>query len=216
MGSLLNGDSIVVTGEFNDQLFGSDIIAEINRYGDYENLYNPYTRQFVISWFSRFMDLNSANIWFDILDDQIKKVAPCEVSTNFHFLWWYNFCLKWQCVFFRMLVRMDSDLRHLVNDHFVKNHIYHFFPGENFQKWSMLNHDKKIISDWKSYKLESRKIIYNYTKDESYRNEKIKQGSLYRLFLQKKVVEAITDEYDFLETLNQEEYYLSDNSFANY
>lgn len=214
MSSMIDGSSIVVGGEHNDQLFGSDIIGNIYRFGNYDQIHKPYTREFIVGWMKRTMTEAEANVWFDVLDNQIRKTAPCEVRTNFHFFWWYNFCFKWQCVFFRMFTRMDTDQRSKLNDEFINTYYHHFYSSVDFQKWSMLNHRLKLGDDWGGYKLESKKYIYDYNKDEKYRDEKIKSGSLYRLFLQKKTAVALTDSYEFIDNaINPIDFYQVDNSF---
>lgn len=213
MSSLFDGSSIITGGEHNDQLFGTDIIGQIYRYGDYENLHRPYSRNFIAGWMRNFMQESDSNKWYDLLDDHIRTQAPCEVTTNFHFLWWYNFCFKWQFVYFRMLARIDFNNRILLNNEFLKNYYHHFFSSENFQKWSMLNHDLKIGKDWSNYKMESKKFIYEYNKDKLYKDAKIKSGSLYTLFLQKRTAIGITDDFRFVEEFNADEFYQPDNSF---
>jgi hypothetical protein len=214
MSSLIDGSSIIVGGEHNDQLFGSDIVGQIYRHGNYENLHQPYSREFITGWMRKFMQQSEPNKWFDILDEHIKTQAPCEITTNFHFLWWYNFCFKWQCVYFRMLTRMNLSNRTMLNDDFLKNYYHHFFSSVEFQKWSMLNHDLKIGKDWTDYKLESKNFIYEFNKDENYRDYKIKSGSLYTLFLQKRAALGITDNFEFIEEFNIDEFYQPDNSFC--
>lgn len=214
MSSMIDGSSIIVGGEHNDQLFGSDIVGQIYRYGDYKNLHQPYSRDFIVGWMRKFMQQSEPNKWYDLLDEHIRTQAPCEISTNFHFLWWYNFCFKWQCVYFRMLTRIDLSNRALLNDEFLKNYYHHFFSSENFQKWSMLNHDLKIGKDWTDYKMESKKFIYEYNKDEIYKDTKIKSGSLYTLFLQKRTALGLTDNFRFIEEFDHNEFYQPDNSFC--
>lgn len=212
--NMMDGSSILLGGEQNDQLFGSDILGKIYKFFDSEKLHEKYSREFIVGWFNRFIPEDQANVWFNVLDEQIQKSAPCEVYSNFHFFWWYNFCFKWQFVFFRMLAFTNPSSRHLINSNFIDNYYHHFFSSQDFQKWSMTNHDKKLMSDWRSYKWESKKFIYDYNKDESYRDNKVKIGSLFNLMLRKKVCKGITDEYEFLDEVNLEEFYDPNNSFV--
>jgi hypothetical protein len=212
--SMMDGTSLIVGGECNDQLFGSDILAKVYKYADSDKLHDKYSREFIVDWLSKSMEIGHANKWFDVLDDQIRHAAPCEVHSNFHFFWWYNFCFKWQFVYFRMLAFMDPNARQLVNQTFMDTYYHHFFASTDFQKWSMLNHDKKLLKDWKSYKLESKKFIFDYNKDEIYYNEKIKMGSLFNLMIKKIVAKAITDDYTFLDKIDLNEFYVPNNSFV--
>lgn len=221
MSSLLDGSSIVVTGELNDQLFGSDIVGWIYKFGDYNRIHESYSRDFITKWM-RYGSDNSrshpiadshADFWYDLLDNHIRSQAPCEVRTNFDFLWWYNFCLKWQNVYFRNLLRIDFDKRHLINDRFLNDCYQHFFSSTNFQKWSMLNPHLKIGADWQDYKVECKKFIFDYNHDAGYRDHKIKIGSLYYICLQKKTASAITEKYELVDRIDSDYFYQPNNSF---
>lgn len=211
--SFFNKETIIVGGEHNDQLFGSDILLKMYYYMTSDKLHQPYSRDFVVGWMARHMDIANANFWYDLLDDHIKKVAPCEVTTNYHFFWWYNFCFKWQNVYFRMLTILGPEQQKLIDHEFLKTNYYHFFNSTSFQKWSMLNHDKKIGNSWRDYKLESKKFIYDYNKDKNYLDNKIKIGSLMNLFIQKKPYSAITSDLKFIGKEDLELYYDNNNSF---
>jgi hypothetical protein len=212
--SMFDGSSIVVGGEHNDQLFGSDVIGNIyrvtNGFGD---MNKPYSREHVLKWFNNFMDESTGNMWFDLLDHHIKTQAPCEVITNFHFWWWLNFSFKWQNVFFRMIVRINKDHRKNITHEFVSNYFHHFYSTENFQKWSMLNHDLKIKDSWATYKWESKRLIYEFNHDESYFKNKVKIGSLGKLFLQKSMPQALTSDFEYLDEINVSDYYNPNNGF---
>lgn len=212
--TMMDGSSLIVGGECNDQLFGSDILSKLVKYSDGDKLHDRYSRDYIVSWFSKFMSVDAANKWFDVLDEQIRNSAPCEVTSNFHFFWWYNFCYKWQFVYFRFLAFIDPSLRSLVNQNFIDTYYHHFFNSTDFQKWSMLNHDKKMTTEWTSYKLESKKFIFDYNKDEIYLKNKIKIGSLYNLMIKKIVTKAITDDYVFLDNIDLNEFYVPNNSFV--
>jgi hypothetical protein len=211
--SFFDGSTILTGGDHNDQLFGSDIIGQIHRFGDYESLHKPYSRNFITEWMKSSMQESDANKWYDLLDDHIRTQAPCEVTTNFHYLWWFNFCFKWQFCYFRLLTRVNLNDRVLLNNEFLKKYFHFFFSSENFQKWSMLNHDLKIGKDWSDYKLESKKFIYDYNKDKLYKDTKVKVGSLWTLLLQKRTSIGLTDDFRFIDKFDVDEFYQFDNSF---
>jgi hypothetical protein len=213
--NMFDGSTIIVGGEINDQLFGSDIIGNIYRVNNgLGEMNKPYTREHVLKWFKNFMDEPTSNMWFDMLDNHIKTQAPCEVSTNFHFWWWLNFSFKWQNVFFRMIVRINKEHRKNITPDFIKNYFHHFYTTEDFQRWSMLNHDLKIKNSWPSYKWEAKQLIYEFNRDEIYRDEKVKIGSLGKLFLQKSTPKAITSNFEFLDDIpDLSAYYNPNNGF---
>lgn len=214
MSMLFNKKCLILAGEHNDQLFGTDVIAEFSRQFGFELIHEPYDRKLVTEFFMKVgMSENGANIWFDILDNHAKN-APCEIKTIFHFFWWLNFNFKWQSVFFRMLLRVEYDAREYVDQEFVETYFHHFYSEHYFQKWSMLNMHLKIKDNWATYKWLAKDYIYDYTKDEIYRDHKEKAPSLFKLFLQKDTPVALTSEYKYLYEVDPTEIYVPNNSFV--
>ena len=52
-----------------------------------------------------------------------------------------------------------------------------FFNSEDFQRWSIVNHDLKHKGTWKTYKWPSKEFIYEYNRDDNYLNNKTKETS---------------------------------------
>lgn len=212
-------NSIIVSGEHNDQLFGSDLMAKVyKQFDNWDVIAQPYSRGFLVDvFFNKFLSVESSNYWFDLMDAQIKNTAPCEIKTNFDFFWWYNFNYKWQSVYFRMLMGAPLTSSVTIDDDFLNNYYFHFFSCHDFQKWSMLNHHLKIKNnDWSTYKWECKKLIYEFNKDSEYLNNKFKMGSLLNLYLQKKMPIAFTSNYEFIDIHNIDDFYVADNSFKNF
>jgi hypothetical protein len=213
LNNMFNGSSIMVGGEHNDQLFGSDVIGSIFRVTGFPHAHEPYTREKVTNWLGHNMSPEYANFWFDLLDNHIKTQAPCEVTTNFQFWWWLNFSFKWQNVFFRMMFRVNESQRANLNQEYVDTYFHHFYSTTDFQKWAMLNPNLKIKDDWRSYKWEAKRLIYEFNKDQYYYDNKIKSGSLNRIFTQRKSPKGLTSDYEFLDTIDPAEFYNPNNSF---
>lgn len=212
---MLDKSTIVLGGEHNDQLFGSDLVAQFLSFNNFTTLTQPYNRDIIVNFLiNKKMSPAAANVWFDLVDDHIKTVAPCEVKTHFDFFWWLNFCFKWQSVYFRILARISPVHQHLVNQEFVDNYFFHFFTTDYFQKWSMTTDpSNKINHEWKTYKQEAKRVIYNFDGNESYFKHKTKKGSLSYLFRQIDVPDALTSDYEYIQKINPEEFYNPDNSF---
>lgn len=209
-----NKQYIIVGGEFNDQLFGSDIVLKFANMFSFEEVSQRYSRENVTAFFIKCgMELDQANIWFDLLDENC-KTAPIPIVTIFDFLWWLNFNFKWQAVFFRMLMRCRSDSQQSIDQNFVDTYYHHFYGEDYFQVWSLTNHDKKIKDDWKTYKHHAKELIYDFTKDAEYRDNKTKSPSLYKLFTLRRTPKALTTDYDFLYELDPEQLYVPNNSFV--
>jgi hypothetical protein len=217
MSSFFDGSCIFVNGEPNDQLFGNNVVAGIYRFGDYSQIHQPYSRNFITGWMQRRgMTEAHADYWYDLLDHHIRHQAPGEVQTNFHFFWWENFCFKWQNVYFRMFESVNSASRGMIDTNFLNRYYHPFFCSTDFQKWSMLNHHLKIEKDWSSYKTECKKFIFDYNGDQDYLDHKIKVPSLFQLTDAKKETAAVamTDDFEFLDVIRPEDFYQPDNSFV--
>lgn len=213
--NMFDSSTIIVGGEHNDQVFGSDLIGRAaNSIGGFAEMHKPYSREHVVGFLKSYgnMSQEAATFFFELINEHIKQ-APCEITTNYHFWWWLNFSFKWQNVFFRMLLRARESQRANINQEFVDNYFHHFFSGTNFQKWSMLNHNLKVMDSWKTYKWEAKRLIYEFNKDADYRDNKVKIGSLVEIFRQRKLPVAITSEYEFLTETDSEEFYVPNNSF---
>lgn len=211
---IFDGRGIIVGGEHNDQIFGSDIVGRLlNSFPmdiikqDYRNgIFKEFLKQ-------HGMSDNAANYWFDLLVWHAEQ-APCEIKSTFDLIWWLNFSFKWQNVWFRMLLRIDNRFHKNLNPTWIDKHYQHFFTSLDFQKWSMLNSDKKIKDTWASYKFTAKDYIYEYTKDAFYRDNKDKRGSLFRLFIHKNTPIAIDSNWNFLYSVDKEQFYQPVNSFS--
>jgi hypothetical protein len=210
---LLGSKHLLVGGEHNDQLFGSDKILELITMFGVETMNKPYSRDTYTQLFNAsIQDLKITNFWMDTFE-QLRAACPVEVRTNAEFLWWINFSLKWQSVFFRMLTYASPRSLAGINREYLQTQYNHFYGTDDFQLWSLTNMDKKIKGEWNTYKWTCKEIIYDYTKDADYRDNKTKRGSLFFLIQQR-------DSYNFVDTdahmykqLPREEWYLPDNSF---
>jgi hypothetical protein len=209
---LLDGKCVMVGGEFNDQLFGSDIYKKIiDEYG-FDYLIQPYTEKNITSFFTSVgMTDNGAKVWFDLLDNQIKQTNLCEIKQVKDFIWWLNFCFKWQSVYCRIISRCTNP--EIINREFLDTYYHQFFVTEDFQKWSMLNPDKKIVDSWTSYKITAKQFIFDYTRDQDYFANKTKRGSLSGIFRQRTVPDALDSNYQPIWTVNKDDFYVSNNSF---
>jgi len=211
---LFDGSHIIVGAEHNDQLFGADVVNKIARFTSFEEVKRPYNREFVTGVFRlQGMQKLAANAWFDVISEHARR-APCPVETVFDLFWWLNFVFKWQSVYFRMVLRINKELHGNINQRFLDTFYNHFFSTVEFQKWAMVNTDLKIGDSWRSYKFQAKELIYEFNKDRDYLENKTKQGSLFRLFLERNMATALTTDYEFLSDLRPQELYNSANSFV--
>jgi hypothetical protein len=213
---MFDGKCIVVGGEHNDQVFGSDVVGKVLHYFPMSEINSDYSNGILLKYLKeKGMSDYSAEFWYNMLIWHAKQ-APCEIKTNYDLLWWLNFNFKWQTVWFRILLRIDPRYYKNLNQPWLEKHFHHFFTTEDFQKWSMLNPDKKIKDDWMSYKFTAKDYIYDFNKDAFYRDNKSKKGSLYRLFTHKNTPNAITSDWKYHYNFTGDQYYQADNGFQPY
>ena len=143
------------------------------------------------------------------------ETSPCQIKTSFDLFWWLNFNFKWQSVFFRILLRVNKDERKNINLEFINNYFHHFYSGVNFQKWSMTHPHLKIKDSWLSYKFYVKDLIYQFTQDGIYREQKVKWGSLYKLFIAKNTPVGLTTNFEYLDVIDKDYFYNPNNSFKD-
>jgi hypothetical protein len=187
-------DYIIVTGEGNDQLFGSQVVI------DNMNYFGPSTTKETIDEFKIIQhfrniikDTPETEKIFLILNS-ICKAAPIPIDTIFKWFWWINFTCKWQSVFLRSAAFIPTKNQ---NDLKLFDNYFMFFDDSNFQQWSMNNSDNLIGENLKQYKQICKNIIYDFNKDSDYRDFKVKIGSLFKVLLKKKSFTTIDENLNF-------------------
>jgi len=209
---LLGGKNLIVNGEHNDQLFGSDIIAAvIDRFG-FERLAQRYDRNLFGAFFAEKLKGDYAGAkHFVKLFERLKAAAPLELVSNYDLLWWINFALKWQTVYARMLAWTGNAK---LDNTYLETYYAPFYNTENFQLWSMNNLDRRIKDNWGSYKWPAKELIYEFTKDADYRDNKRKRNSLACLTARRAPVACIDANWTTHETIDIEQVYAAENDFA--
>ena len=191
---LLGGNHLIVNGEHNDQLFGSDIVAKfIGMFGT-SAMHQSYSRDTLSAFYNSFLNDEGTTHFYMDLFERVKAAAPVPISTNYLFFWWINFALKWQTVSIRTLTFASARNVEKITLEYTANNYAPFYRTDEFQLWSMNNLDKRIKGTWKSYKWIVKDFIYEYTKDAEYRDNKIKHASRYFLLLYQRPYTQITED----------------------
>ncbi len=205
---------LFVGGEFNDQLFGSNLLERlIGGYGP-SIIHQPYSRDLFFEFFNRGIKNNELIDFYLDMFERLKGAAPINITTNQDYLWWINFTLKWQSVFMRMLCYTAPRNVSNIDASYVSTYYNHFYGTGDFQLWSLNNQDKKIKDTWKSYKWVCKDIIYEYTKDADYRDNKVKKQSLAFILTQQNSYGFIDESFGLWDTLDAKEYYNPRNDFT--
>ena len=188
-------DYITITGEGNDQLFGSAVIGDLIGAHGSDIISSPLNNDTLFKCFNTKVTEKSVCVNFVEVFNNAVKIAPVPIETVFHYFWWLNFQFKWQSVYMRVLSFMNKEnaLTLRPNDNY-----FTFFHTDEFQLWAMNNSDKLIRDKWISYKFTCKDLIYKLTKDENYRDRKAKYGSLIHLVSYKDLGKSINTDFEIL------------------
>ncbi len=210
---VIGSKNILVSGEHNDQIFGNSIMKKlIIRYGN-GIIHAPYSRDTLYAHFRDIIGDVPANRYMDLLERLI-EAAPIPIRSNFEFNWWYNYVLWWQSVYMRTFAHVSPRYTDRITFKYAREYYQPFYNTEDFQLWSLNNLDKRIKDTWKSYKWVCKDIIYEYTKDVDYRDNKVKAGSLIKFLRVNEAYNFLDADYTLYRELDPSEYYNPDNDFV--
>lgn len=211
---ILGSRALLVNGEHNDQLFGSDIVPAMSQLFGLHVLHEPYNRALFVAFLTKLMKDANLALFYVRLFEQLAGRAPIPLKTNFERFWWINFTLKWQTVYMRVLSFVAERNVKLLSKEYIENCYASFYNTENFQLWSLNNRDKRIANGWRSYKWPAKQVIYEFTKDADYRDNKMKRGSLQYVIARRVPFEFVDENFNFRQNVAAEEFYQEDNSFV--
>lgn len=154
-------DQVLITGDQIPQLFGQSLSVFMdNRTDDW--------RPFVLK---NFTDPAKARWFMETIQPWLNK-APFEIKSIFDWIWWVSFSIRWNNGRCRALVfnsSYDKDI--------FENNVLCFFRNDDYQIWSMLNHDKKIKNTPESFKYIMKDSIFEFNGDSEYRDHKLTRWS---------------------------------------
>jgi len=188
---LYSPDKILVGGEYNDQLLGSNLLPIFVKYYNAQDLFSKLDLNKISKTFQPNKNLKT---WLDIYLEIIKN-SPIPIETNLDFHWYINFCCKWQGLYYRLISYFD----HVPT---FENYT-HFFQNDDFQIWSILNHSQ-YFERWEDYKKISKNIIRDFDNNEDYYMKKVKLESLTFLAQKNSFCNYIDDKGSKLDILPEE------------
>lgn len=205
---------LFVCGEGNDQLMGSDITAAAIKQFGIDKIKGRYDRKLFEEFFTTRMrgDVETAKLFVKLFD-KLRHASPFEIKTNFEQLWWINFSTKWQTVYARGLCYTARANALRMSKKWCEIYYVPFFMNETFQLWSMHNTDQRIRDGWASYKWPAKELIFDYTKDPVYRDNKLKRGSLDFLIRLHQDRNFLDSTFTFHDEVDPAEFYREDHDF---
>jgi hypothetical protein len=211
---LIGTKRMLVGGEGNDQLFGPGLFyKKLIEHSSMAALHQSYNRNLFFNFYRKISDDEAlVNFYLDLVEG-LRDKAPIPVTTNADFVWWEKFVIKWQSVKVRQLIASSPRNRELVTKEWMDTLFPQFFMTDEFQLWSMQNTDKRIKDSWKTHKWPCKDIIFDFTKDADYHDNKTKWGSLAHVFVQMHTYSFVDEHGKLYDSLDPEEYYEPKNDF---
>ena len=198
------GNSLLLSAEHADQLFGSPMTSTIYRTLGSEFGHRPFNKEnFSLLFSARGVSSRAIDCWFDIYSLTITK-SPKPVLTMFNWAWWHGFNFKWQVGVVKTFPRFNSDTNYTT-----------FFSSADFQRWSV---DQSFaMDDMTSLKNIPKQFIFDFTNDHDYMVHKIKHPSS-TLYYAKPMAALVTEDMTKFKEGQADimEYYNPDNFIANW
>ena len=152
-------DELLVTGDNIGQIFGMSATSFMEN--KYDNWQDHVATKYSGAKLDFFMEKSAPFL----------AKCPFEVVTIFDLYWWITFNIRWTHSQVRMLRFTDS----YTKEQFERN--VSFFSSDDFQIWSMINHDLKLQNTPQSYKSVMKDIIWDFDKNDTYYDNKVSEPS---------------------------------------
>lgn len=170
-------DSVFVEANPADHAFGdNNINSIIFKFGNNYAL-SSASRENIIKIVKTLYNTTDylAEIFFNLINSTINQ-SPKKIETIFDFWWWVGYNFKWESINQTLLPRLypTADTRY-------------FFNEIDMQIWT-LNNLEPIVVPFSYKKKYLKKIIFDYTNDAYYYDNKIKWPSISRKFLNQSAI----------------------------
>ena len=173
-------DNIVVTGhpaQFLSQSYGGhhlgDLFGELERLGFAKDDFKTIPWQEVFSSDVTVFGHPMYDEYFiEHITPQVEN-APVRIETIGDLWWWLIFSMRWQTENIRPII--NNRIQKL--DHQKMQNLKPFFSTDEFQKCAMWDYDRNLRKTLPPFKKYLKDIIYDFTDDEDYYINKIKQMS---------------------------------------
>ncbi len=156
-------DGYLVHGDAGgDQIWGSNLTGKLFRAGDTSVRSKNY-KDTAVRFFNLYMPNEAGAKFFEVYEPIVEE-SPIPIENLVDFIWWYSFSQNWHGSMFRMLYMKGS----WIDPKKYYKKVFHFYNTDEFQLWSIFNHDKKIKDTWESFKFPAKEYIVDYTNDSYY------------------------------------------------
>lgn len=200
-----NVDGVVVSAEHGDCMHGQDFGMDMLSLFGKEYLERPVTKENIIQFFLKNnIDALSAECWYDLFSTNI-HLSPRPIITMYDWSWWIGYNWRWQWAGEKLKLRFAPNIP-----------ITTFFSSNEMQKWSV-NHDQYDIKKLSDFKIDLKKLIFDFTNDQDYFLNKIKHISISFTYSSNAFV-AIDETYTKIKANNYSilKYYQEDNFISQW
>jgi hypothetical protein len=173
----LSADSIIVTGEHGDLLFGSNDSRNLVSNGI---AYLPWRTGLPLLLAHRAFNRAETDALMDYLTPLV-DACPFEITTLFEFSWWMDFTQKWQMISLRIAASVEQHRTQ------VFENTRHFFRSIPFQLWALFGRERETMEEWCQYKMAAKDFIYDFNGDDEYRDCKEKESSLRQVLFSREI-----------------------------
>jgi hypothetical protein len=203
-------DRILVGGEFNDQILGSDMYRDITLWRGNGIMDQLWTEEMMVMFgLHRGLNIQDAELWAELLF-RLVATAPCEIKDAADFWWWINFTCKWSSVYFRIMFYAQEN--NMIDQQYLDDYYYQFYGNENFQKWAMVDTTSKHKGTYLNYKWLAKQLVCQFLGHDEYM-KKVKRGSLWKLISYKRSVDIIENNYNYIYECDPMDWYEPVNDF---
>lgn len=163
---LFSHDQVFVNGHPGGPLWG---IPQLLPYIPESNWHLPYRNLFDQDVFVQRVCREHRQITAEYTEQQVLKF-PAPVETVADVTWMLAFLHRWSFATLRWIST--------VKDVTLLEKYRGFYDTDHFQRWSLSTNEPKLLETWKTYKQPAKNFIYEFTRDQDYRDNKLQCPSL--------------------------------------
>lgn len=174
----LNNNSLYVTGDLGDPLFGYDGIYEFDK--KYPGLYKQPWRKHIdklIEHFSVDGPVAGEFTMTHIMESMSRNSVS--IDTVYDLLWWINFNWGHDLDLYFLLWQFSALPGDVDPKKFMEENVFLFFNSKDHQNWGIttIGTNLKIGDSAATHKLAAKKYIYEFDHDSAYFDNKLKEDS---------------------------------------
>ena len=163
---MFTADRLFINGHPAGPLWG---IPQLLPHIPKSNWHLPYRNLFSQQTFLQRVHPAHRQITAEYIEKQVSKF-PAPVETVADATWMLAFLHRWSFATLRWI----SGTRDIT----LVERYRGFYDNDHFQRWSLCTSEPKLAGTWNTYKQPAKDFIYEFTRDQDYRDNKLQCASL--------------------------------------